>query len=242
MCGHRFGVPLGFDPHAAYDDPTYAGFRPDPIFATRAADLWRTRVLPHLPRDGAVLDVGCGNGAFLRIARELGLSARGIDVSKAAVEHCRAASLDAEAGDFPAHDFGGERFAAVTFWDVLEHLPDPRTFVRRASQVLLPNGVLVAKVPGHKAVSALVGAWIPRLAGAVLQFPHHLQLFTRQSLETLVRPEFEILDLIEPGAMRGVATGGPLKRRLARRVVRTIHAASRDRGLLVVAQKRGDLS
>ncbi len=237
-CGHRFGVPERFDAHTAYDDMSYAGFRPDPQFEAKAESVLRAHVLPRVPVGARLLDVGCGNGTVLRVGERLGFAARGVDVSQAAVDHCRRQQLDAEVADFPTHDFGTEPFGVVTFWDVLEHLASPRAFIDRAARLLQPGGLLVAKVPGHELLSVLVGAWVPPLAGAVLQVPHHLQLFTRRSIQELVRREFEPLLVVDPGPMRTVSAGGALRRRLARKIVRTIHDLSGDHGLLIVARKR----
>jgi SAM-dependent methyltransferase len=42
---------------------------------------------------GPVLDIGCGPGRMVRAALDAGLAALGVDVSAAAVEHCRDAGL-----------------------------------------------------------------------------------------------------------------------------------------------------
>ena len=71
-----------------------------------------------------VLDVGCGRGEFLRLLREAGVGARGIDLNESMVEVCRQQGLAATAADAlsylsaqPAGSLGG-LFAA----QVVEHL------------------------------------------------------------------------------------------------------------------------
>jgi SAM-dependent methyltransferase len=90
----------------------------------------RRRVSEYLPlfagaRD--ILDVGCGRGEFLRLLRDEGISARGIDVNAAMVQVCRGHGLDVTEADAlsylraqPDGSLGG-LFAA----QVVEHL-EPR--------------------------------------------------------------------------------------------------------------------
>jgi len=90
----------------------------------------RRRVSEYLPlfagaRD--VLDIGCGRGEFLRLLRDQGVTARGIDINAAMVDVCRGHGLDATRADAltylraqPDGSLGGV-FAA----QVVEHL-EPR--------------------------------------------------------------------------------------------------------------------
>jgi len=81
-----------------------------------------------------VLDVGIGDGAFLRAAAARvpfgDVTLKGCDINPLGVEyleqHDQLAQLE---------DPGG--FDVVCFWDVLEHLPDPRVGLRAARSVAL---------------------------------------------------------------------------------------------------------
>lgn len=81
-----------------------------------------------------VLDVGIGDGAFLRAAAAqvpFGLvELKGCDINPLGVEyleqHGQLAHLDDEGG-----------FDVVCFWDVLEHLPDPRVGLRASRKTAL---------------------------------------------------------------------------------------------------------
>jgi SAM-dependent methyltransferase len=62
----------------------------------------RARVAEYLSLfQGAsdVLDIGCGRGEFLRLLKEHGISARGVDINGAMVGVCRDQGLDATEGD-----------------------------------------------------------------------------------------------------------------------------------------------
>lgn len=188
-CGHRFGYGAPEKEEALGDlyHHDYSGFRDDPVFARSVRERIAADFLPRVPAGGAILDVGCGNGEFMAAAAEAGYRPFGIDLSPAAAELCRSRGLRAVSGDFLTAQLPGP-FDAVTMWDVLEHLPDPASFVRRARELLAPGGVLVMKVPTVGPRAFRVVALAPRrLAGAVLHAPAHIQFFGAGSMERLAR-------------------------------------------------------
>lgn len=105
----------------------------------------RLRLLEgYLPPTGRALDVGCAAGFFLEVLREHGWDVCGVEpspaVARRASEH---ASLDVHVGSLDTAPYPPASFDLVSFWDVVEHLPDPVTAVRRAATLLRPGGVLV---------------------------------------------------------------------------------------------------
>jgi SAM-dependent methyltransferase len=94
-----------------------------------------------------ILDVGCASGLFLA-ALDPGWERFGVDASAFALEAARAALPDARFalysdGEFP---FAGP-FDAITAFDVLEHVADPRGLLRRIAGALAPGGAFVLVVP-----------------------------------------------------------------------------------------------
>lgn len=118
------------------------------------------RRLDRLAPPGAVLDVGCGEGALLDELRHRGRSALGLERGPAARSDVRDCGLDElEPG-----------WAALVFWHSLEHLRAPRAVLARASELLVPRGVLVIAVPNGDSLQArLFGErWLG------LDLPRHL--------------------------------------------------------------------
>jgi len=105
---------------------------------------------PKAPR-AAWLDIGCGRGNWLRIARDGGYEARGVDCNPTAVEECRAAGFEVTQSD--ALDFlrsaGDRSFAVISAFQVLEHCPFEYSLnlVYQAARTLQPGGVLLVETP-----------------------------------------------------------------------------------------------
>jgi SAM-dependent methyltransferase len=108
---------------------------------------------------GPVLDVGCGRGEFLRLLREEGIAAFGIESSPVSVRLCRQEGLDVEEGDAPsllAQRPAGSLGAVVAF-QVVEHWSAARVFafLAEARRTLRPDGVLIVETVNTDSLSAL---------------------------------------------------------------------------------------
>lgn len=139
---------------------------------------------------GSLLDVGAGNGLFVKIAKEeYGWDARGIELSAPAVEFAKSV-LGVEIERLALADVAGE-FDAVTSFNVLEHAPDPAEFLADLHRCVPPDGLLAITTPSPGSIQARVKGlerW-----GMVCP-PHHINIFTRKSLQLAIRQAgFEVL-------------------------------------------------
>lgn len=148
-CGLIFLDPFPpFDPAAHYDAAYYR-----PWLAEQGRErgrLWARRValLGRFARVGRLLDVGCGDGAFLLAAREAGWRVVGTEVSRWSAERLRSeCGLAVHQGDLLHLDGIEPGFDAITLWHVLEHLERPLQTLCRARSLLAPGGTLVVAVP-----------------------------------------------------------------------------------------------
>jgi len=100
---------------------------------------------------GPVLDLGCGRGEFLRVLRDHGVDALGIDASEEAVAACTADGLVAELGDLRAHLAArpDSSVRVIAMLQVIEHLPFDVLLdvVAEARRVLRPGGLLLLETP-----------------------------------------------------------------------------------------------
>lgn len=141
--------------------------------------------LRHLPcpSPGArVLDVGCGDGAFLEWARTAGWTGVGIDFDPSAVASAQSRGLDVRCGSIDSLRDEGASFDAITLSHVLEHVHDPANLLRQAGALLKPGGLLWIDTPNLASIGhAVFGAsWLG------LDPPRHLILFTPSSLRALL--------------------------------------------------------
>lgn len=150
---------------------------------------WLRRFCPA----GEVLDVGCSTGAFLHQLNHRfpgSYQPTGIEISRAALQHARQQGLNVIDASLLDHDFGSRRFDAITFWAVLEHLPDPAAFLRRASNLLRPGGHCLVLVPNWNSLAR-------RLLGTRYRYilAQHVNYFTRRTLADSLRRHghFEVL-------------------------------------------------
>ena len=112
--------------------------------------LWRRRLslVEERSSRGALLDVGCGDGLFLAIARDAGWSVEGIEFSP---EGARRASKrlgrPVAVGHLARERLLRGPFDVLTLWHVLEHLEEPAPMLDAARVRLRPGGLVVVAVP-----------------------------------------------------------------------------------------------
>ena len=101
----------------------------------------------HLPRGGRLLDVGCGTGALVQAARDLGTEAVGVelDPDMAALASSRLGTEVTVAG-LPDLPFADDGFDTVTASFVLNHVEDPWAAARELVRVAAPGGAVRASI------------------------------------------------------------------------------------------------
>lgn len=109
-----------------------------------------------------VLEIGCGPGSITRILVEQGqCRLTGLELDPEAIKkvmpYCDAVmQADLNSEEWPRLLDGAERFDVVVAADVLEHLYDPWTTLRRMVPLISKDGYLVISLPhvGHAAVAS----------------------------------------------------------------------------------------
>lgn len=148
--------------------------------AARAKLAW---VRTFAPPRGRLLDIGANFGQFVKHAQAY-YDAMGIEPSPAAVREGRARIGDAlQVGSVydDAPQFAG-RFDAITLFDVIEHLPDPRAALHQCRRFLAPGGRVFITTPDSGSVMA-------RLLGTgwyYLDLEQHISIFSEANLRRLL--------------------------------------------------------
>jgi len=183
----------------------------------------------------AVLDVGCSSGDRLLVMREAGLEPAGVDLGPAADYARERLGLDVRRGTLPEAGFEAGRFHAVTLYNVLEHLPDPRAVLAEARRLLVPGGRVVVQVPNARSLQArLFGRrwaavdvprdlwyWTPALLGRLLE-SEGFQVTRVVHRTSLLHPPTAAVSLApwaDPQRFWAAEAGGGALGGLARRLV-----------------------
>ncbi len=139
----------------------------------------RYRHMPRLPECGGVLlDVGCGDGSFLGLARACGWKVVGLDPDPKAVTNAAKLGLTVYEGGIEYFEGESELLDVITLNHVIEHVHDPVKVLKTCYALLKPRGQLWLETPnidsfGH---ARFQKNW------RGLETPRHLVLFNRHSL------------------------------------------------------------
>ncbi len=138
-----------------------------------------------------LLDVGCGDGAFLyQLSALRNCRCTGIDLSPVAVDTAKSAGLDARQLNIenPKLDLDGP-YDVIRMSDLLEHTLYPGKVLSRAFELLSPGGELIIHVPNYDALSRRAFG----IYSTSWHLPFHRYHFTRQCLtEVLTKWGFTI--------------------------------------------------
>lgn len=152
-CGHCSLVFVHPQPDpdvlAAHYDPSYYS----DWMITQARDrahMWEKRVnrLTRSGRTGRLLDVGCGEGAFLQAAKRRGWQVDGTELSSHAARTASSVlGVNIFRGELVDAPYPSRSFDTITFWHVLEHVRNPMADLSKARDLLRSGGLLILAVP-----------------------------------------------------------------------------------------------
>ena len=171
-----------------------------------------------------ILDVGCSSGELASMLKANGCAVIGIEYDQEAAqkarEHCEqviVVDLD-RIEEFP---FKKNEFDHILFMDVLEHLRDPLTLLKKLKPFLKTNGTIIVSVPNVANISIrsslLFGGWNYTEYGIMDRT--HLRFFTRKTAKALVTDAGYLIKTFD------VTPGIPLLSRVYRQPFLTINYA-----------------
>ncbi len=121
---------------------------------------------------GKLLEVGCGNGEFLKRMEGLGWDAQGVEPDRRAAQIARERlGLKVVSGVLEETSFPDGAFDAVVMNHVIEHIAETRSSLERCFRLLKPGGRLVAVTPNFDGL----GRRFFQDAWAHLDPPRHLR-------------------------------------------------------------------
>jgi len=141
-----------------------------------------------LSSKGKWVDVGCGVGEILVAAQNSGWKVMGIEGDPVEVEFARSHGIEIKNTYIDENNRSQllNDVEVVSFFNVIEHIIDPNTFLKVTISTLKSNSYVVIEVPRHPSLSSLAIMSYPNLAGRHIYPPDHLHIFTEKSLELLL--------------------------------------------------------
>lgn len=150
-----------------------------------------------------VVEIGCAYGFFAElINKDLpGISYTGYDVVPEAIEYGKKElKQDLKCGDYLEAEIPKEQ-TDIFMWDVIEHLPNPEAFIKKASGELKAGGRIYI-------TTGDIERFVPRFQKAkwrMIHPPSHLQYFSKRTLSLLLEKNgFEIKSVTYPPVYRSV--------------------------------------
>lgn len=174
----------------SYDDDLYAYYQKyqglekkelyDPL--TRKSYKKVLQLITSYSDGISILDVGCGKGDFVDAALDQGFKVDGIELAQPAVDIAQRFDLPVAKLDFFSNQIQERSRDVVTMFEVIEHLPDPTAFFRRAEMVVRPGGLIYMTTPNFNSLDR-------RVLGSKWDVIHreHLIYFTPATLSRAIR-------------------------------------------------------
>lgn len=150
-------------------------------------------IVKRFGNKGKLLDIGCGTAFFIACLKRYGWDVTGIDISewagKFAGEKLGLNVFTGSVGEIQLK----ERFNVITMYHNLEHLPNPLKTLKRVSELLSDDGILVVKGPNLASFDRI---WHGKKWRGY-DLPLHLYHFTPQTYLTILeRADFSMQNII----------------------------------------------
>jgi 2-polyprenyl-3-methyl-5-hydroxy-6-metoxy-1,4-benzoquinol methylase len=142
-----------------------------------------------LGRKGRLLEIGCNTGFFLKATADAQWKPVGVEISKTMAEIARKQyGVDAIAGDWVEQSYG-EPFDVIYCSHVIEHIPNPSSWMKRFREVLKPDGLVCLSVPNMNSIDRKFKRVLKRLGirrdrWKPWQTPDHLYEPCEKSMRT----------------------------------------------------------
>jgi SAM-dependent methyltransferase len=140
-------------------------------------------ILKYKKPPGKILEIGCGTGHFLDLARQKGWEAYGVEISAFIGRFAREKlGLEVFVGPIEKASLAPESFDIICLYHLLEHISSPKEYCQKLYSLLKPKGLLVIEVP---IISVMHNNKL-KGNGYELHPYEHLFHFSRETLSTLL--------------------------------------------------------
>ena len=157
----------------------------------------------RIKRPGKLLDIGCGNGKILVMAREYGWEVKGLELSESLAKTIRQLfGIEVAVANFLAYDNPHDTslYDVVILRHVLEHLPDSILAMTKIYDLLNKDGHAVMEFPDIESLNFKIKRFLSRVGIRRKKYkesykPGHCNEFSRQSFTYLLNATgFQLLE------------------------------------------------
>jgi 2-polyprenyl-3-methyl-5-hydroxy-6-metoxy-1,4-benzoquinol methylase len=137
------------------------------------------------------LDVGCGNGRYLKMLHRLGVPKEqlyGVEMSEEQIAHLNSEGFQGYYGrieDVEA-ELPSESFDLIVLLQVLEHVEQPRSAIKSLAGLLKKDGLLIIETPN---INSLDVKLFNQSYWGGYHFPRHWNLFNIETLTRIVNEQ-----------------------------------------------------
>jgi len=144
----------------------------------------RLRLMKPYRHNDRLLDIGCGNGAFMYSAEKNGWKASGVELSENNASYARdKRGLNVRTGTLFDAKFPEAYFDVVTLWEVVEHLDSPLQNLREVNRILRTGGAILLSTPNINSLAR----YLVHCRWEIFLPESHLYLFSQGTLRTLLK-------------------------------------------------------
>jgi 2-polyprenyl-3-methyl-5-hydroxy-6-metoxy-1,4-benzoquinol methylase len=140
-------------------------------------------IISQTVKQGKILDLGAGIGAFLNTMKEKGWEIRGIEPDEGARQQAKNLFNLELAQTSTLKELPSNSFDAITLWHVLEHVHQLHSYVEQLKNLLKPKGKIFIAVPNYESLDSS----IYKLYWAAYDVPRHLYHFTPKAISILMQ-------------------------------------------------------
>ena len=105
------------------------------------------REIEKYKKKGKILDIGCGPGLFLKVAKDNEWEDYGVELSKWAFDYGKNMGVNIINKRLEKVKFNDEFFDVITLWDVIEHVENPSGLLLEIKRILKNDGIIVLNTP-----------------------------------------------------------------------------------------------
>lgn len=145
-------------------------------------------------KQGALLDIGAGTGAFAHKMKQAGWTVSGLEPDETARKNAMSAYNLKFKKPSELEKFAGETFDAITLWHVLEHVHELHNYFQKFFEILKPAGRLIIAVPNYTSYDAS----FYKEKWAAYDVPRHLYHFSPKSMQVLLEQKGFMLEAVKP--------------------------------------------